>query len=67
MHWTVRCAQDQKPLADLPVRAGPNSATFNVPDGCEAQWLELSGQPGETPRTSEMNLKGLRLVTEATQ
>jgi hypothetical protein len=67
MHWTVRCAQDQKPLADLPVRAGPNSATFNVPDGCEAQWLELTGQPRETPRTSEMNLKGLRLVTEASQ
>lgn len=67
MHWTVRCARDQKPLADLPLRAGAHSATFSVPEECEAQWLELNGQPGETPRTSELNLKGLRLVKESGQ
>ena len=65
LHWTVRCAPDQKPLADLRLRAGPNYASFNVPDGCQAQWLELLGQPGETSRNSELTIRGLRLATEA--
>ena len=67
MHWTLRCARDHKPIADLRLRTGPSSAGFHVPEGCEAQWLELSGLPGETPRTVELTLNGLRLAREAGQ
>ena len=67
MHWTVRCAQDQKLLADLQLRAGQNSGSFIVPDGCQAQWLELHGQPGEMSRTSELNIRGLRLLKEVSR
>ena len=67
MHWTLRCAQDQKPLADLPLRPGANAAGFSVPHGCEAQWLEMHGQPGETQKTSELTIRGLSLTKEASR
>lgn len=64
MHWTLRCARDQKPIADLPLRSGRNAAGFSVPEGCEAQWLELHGQPGETQKTSELTVRGLSIARE---
>ncbi|MGA0600129.1 hypothetical protein ACO2Q3_05430 [Caulobacter sp. KR2-114] len=50
--WTVRCAEDNRPLAstpDLALDPGWNTlgADFAVPAGCEGQWLSLTAIPGE--------------------
>jgi len=62
VHWVVRCARDNKPLADLPLRTGPIRGRFTVPDGCAAQWLELEGRVGETAANSELTIRNLRLI-----
>ena len=61
LHWTLQCAGDRKQLADVPLRAGPNAADFDVPSGCEAQWLELRGVAEDAPRTTELTVRELRL------
>lgn len=62
VRWTVRCATGKRLLADLPLRRGRNAVAFGVPDGCEAQSLELRGVSGEMPRTSELSIRGLQLT-----
>jgi len=57
--WTVTCAEDARPLAatpDIPLEPGWNvvTADFQVPVGCEGQWLSLTGVPGE--RTDDVEL-----------
>ena len=66
LRWILRCASDQKLLLDLPLRRGSTGGSFTVPDGCEAQWLELQGDAGETAVTTELTIRGLRLVTGGT-
>lgn len=62
IRWVVRCARPAKMLARLPLRAGPISGGFAVPDGCDAQWLELQGVPNDLPRTTELKIRDLRLT-----
>lgn len=61
IHWILRCGQEQKAFVDLPLRAGAVAGNFDVPDGCQAQWLELQGIAGETPAVTELTIRGLRL------
>ena len=63
--WLLRCANTDKRLAELRLRAGPIAGTFAVPGGCEAQWLELHGIAGDMPRTAEAEIRDLRLAAEA--
>jgi hypothetical protein len=67
IRWSVRCAAEKMPLADLPLRAGNNAVEFGVPPGCEAQWLELRGMAGDLPRTSELTIRGLQLTGMAVE
>ncbi len=62
IRWVVRCAKADEALAQLPLRAGTVSGSFAVPAGCEAQWLELQGLPGDLPRTTELKVRDLRLT-----
>lgn len=62
IRWIVRCAKADKVLAQLPLRAGTVSGSFAVPAGCEAEWLELQGLPGDLPRTTELKIRDLRLT-----
>jgi hypothetical protein len=65
IHWGLRCANTDKVLADLPLRAGAVAAGFAVPSQCPAQWLELSGIAGDVPQTSEATIGNLQLVAGA--
>jgi hypothetical protein len=62
LHWLVRCAKPDKPLLDLPLRAGLVAADFAVPAGCEAQWLRLQAMPADSPQTTEVKIHDLRLA-----
>lgn len=64
VRWSLRCAGTNRVLADVPVKAGAITATFAVPRGCDAQWLELQGLAGDPPRTTELKLSDLQLAAE---
>ena len=61
VHWTLRCANMDKVLADMPLRQPAVTAHFTVPADCPAQWLELVGVPGDMPQTAELSIRDLRL------
>jgi hypothetical protein len=63
IRWKLRCANRDTVLADLPLRAGTNAVSFAVPDGCQAQWLELHGVAGDLPQSTELGIHDLRLVS----
>lgn len=65
IHWTLRCANPDKMVGDIPLRAGSVGAVFTVPADCPAQWLELVGVAGDFPRTTEMTISNLRLAGAA--
>jgi hypothetical protein len=60
--WTARCADSPQPLLTLPLRRGAAAGEFNVPANCPAQWLELQGTAEDSPRVTELTIRGLRLV-----
>lgn len=63
--WRLRCARGSKPLAELFLTKGAVSGRFAVPDGCEAQWLELEGLASENRATTDLTIRQLQLVPEA--
>lgn len=62
--WRLRCAGTSTELGKLPLRSGASVGHLRVPSGCDAQWLELRGTAGDTPRTADVNLSTLRLERE---
>lgn len=64
IHWIVRCAKPDSVLADAPLRSGPTTVAFAVPNGCEAVWLELTGVAGDTPQTVGVTIRSLNLGRE---
>ena len=65
IHWTLRCAAQEKPFADLPLRGGAAGGSLAVPENCQAQWLELRGIAGDMPEVTELTVRDLRLEPEA--
>ena len=62
IRWGLRCANSDKVLTDLPMRAGAAVSGFTVPAGCPAQWLELMGVAGDIPQTTELTIGNLQLA-----
>ena len=62
LRWRVRCAKTRAPIAELPLRRGSVAIGFDVPAGCDAQWLELRGVASDVPRTSERNVRDVQLT-----
>ncbi len=65
VHWALRCANQDRVLADLPLTIGTPGAAFDVPAGCDAQWLELHGVAADMPQTTELTIHALRLAAGA--
>ncbi len=61
LHWRLRCARPEKTLTDMPLRTAPTNIDFTVPAGCGAVWLELWGKAGDTPQTTGLTIRGMRL------
>jgi hypothetical protein len=62
IRWSIRCAAEKEPFADLTLRAGNNALAFDVPSGCQAQWIELQGLAGDMPRTTDLTIRNLQLT-----
>lgn len=64
--WTLTCVPRSEPFFRLPVeRKGALAGSFAVPAGCAAQWLRLTGLPGDFPRSQEFTIGKLSLVRGA--
>jgi hypothetical protein len=62
LRWSVRCDKSSKPIATVGIdQAGRRGWRFEVPSGCPAQWLELSGRSGDIAQQSEVTITGLGL------
>ena len=60
--WSIRCDKAEAPIAAVPVDvASTHPWNFNVPAGCKAQWLELSGVSSDIAQQSEVTIANLKL------
>jgi hypothetical protein len=65
LSWTVRCTNAQSELGRVPLGAlAAHGWEFQVPAGCAAQWLELSGASSDMPQESDVTISALRLGRE---
>ena len=63
LRWSVRCDKSQEPLATIAAdQAASRGWTFQVPEDCPAQWLELSGRSGDIAQQSDVTITGLTLT-----
>ncbi len=61
--WTLTCVPRSEPFFRLPVeRKGALAGSFAVPPDCGAQWLRLTGSPGDFPRSQEFTVGKLSLA-----
>jgi hypothetical protein len=67
VHWQIHCLPASTSIADLPLRQRGTSIEFEVPIGCRAQKFELAGIAGDTPETTELTIRELRLGPEASE
>lgn len=66
--WTVTCARAKEPLLAFSLTDAKRAAqglSFEVPQGCEAQYLELTGKAPDLPQQIDATVSGLTLVREA--
>jgi hypothetical protein len=62
LRWSLRCDKSSEPSESTGLdEAGRRGWAFDVPAGCRAQWLELSGRSGDIAQQSEVTIAGLRL------
>jgi hypothetical protein len=63
LYWSIRCDRRQDPFASAAMsEAATQGLSFEVPDNCPAQWLELSGRSGDIAQQSEVTITALRLT-----
>jgi hypothetical protein len=66
LSWSVRCDQSHEPISTIGISdAATRGWTFQVPPGCRAQWLELSGRSADVSQQSDVTIGGLNLVRVA--
>jgi hypothetical protein len=62
LRWSVRCDKSNEPLASIGVsEAAARGWTFQVPNNCAAQWIELSGRSGDVAQQADVTVGGLSL------
>lgn len=65
LNWSLRCNPSQVPFAAISLDvASARPWQFDVPAGCGAQWLELSGVSGEVPQQLDVGISHLKLERE---
>jgi hypothetical protein len=58
LSWTIRCANSKNPISSASATAASDQGwTFEVPQGCAAQWIGLAGTPSDIAEQSEMTLR----------
>jgi hypothetical protein len=65
LNWSIRCDRSQTPFAALPLDVvATRSWEFQVPAGCRAQWLELSGVSADMARQSDLTIARFSLTAD---
>jgi hypothetical protein len=61
--WSLWCDKAPQPLASVTLdTAAARGWQFDVPAGCSAQWLKLSGVSTDMAQQVDLSIAGLRLV-----
>lgn len=62
LQWSIRCDKSQDTIASASAdEVASRGWDFQVPAGCAAQWLELSGRSGDVAQQSDVTISGLSL------
>lgn len=60
--WSIWCDKADAPIASVTLDvAAVNGWTFQVPAGCPAQWLKLSGSSSDVSQQSDVSIAGFKL------
>lgn len=62
IYWLVRCDKANTELGRVRVDLAARGLTFEVPAGCPAQWLELTGSAPDLPQQSDVTVTELSLT-----
>lgn len=67
LQWSIRCDKSQEPVASAAAdEVASRGWDFQIPAGCAAQWLELSGRSGDIAQQSDVTISGLSLKRAGT-
>jgi len=61
LNWSVWCDKAAAPIASATLDAAARGMRFDVPSGCDAQWLKLSGSSGDISQQVDVTIAALRL------
>jgi hypothetical protein len=62
LNWSIWCDKAGEAIASVTVDAAAAQGwRFTVPQGCQAQWLKLSGASGDLPQQVDATISGLKL------
>ncbi|HKP33533.1 MAG TPA: hypothetical protein VJT70_01970 [Sphingomicrobium sp.] len=62
LNWSIWCDKAPAPIASVTLEAAASRGwSFNVPAGCPAQWLKLSGSSGDISQQVDETIGGLKL------
>jgi hypothetical protein len=65
--WSLWCDKSAEPAASVTLDvAAARGWQFQVPNGCGAQWLKLSGSSSDMPQQTDVTIAALRLEKVAT-
>lgn len=63
LQWSIRCDKASDPIATIRIdEAASRGWSFQVPESCLAQWLELSGRSGDIAQQAEATIAGLSVT-----
>lgn len=62
MLWSIRCDKAPNGIGEVTLDvAAARGWNFQVPAGCAAQWLELSGRSSDIPQPADLTIQSLKL------
>ena len=59
--WSIWCDKAAVPTGSVTLQAATRGWRFDVPPGCDAQWLKLSGASADIPQQADVTIGGLLL------
>jgi tetratricopeptide (TPR) repeat protein len=64
LNWSIWCDKASGPIASVTLDGAARGWRFDVPQGCTAQWLKLSGSSGDISQQVDTTIAALKLERE---
>jgi hypothetical protein len=61
LNWSIWCDKAPAPIASVTLDVAAGGWTFQVPAGCPAQWIKLSGASGDISQQADVMISALKL------